>query len=201
MGRYSPHQGVCSCCKVELTPDNAYKNKKGFNGLDSKCKPCRKSYYYNYRQKPEVKARRSELQRKRWATDPEFREKRIAAMKSWEERNPERRLQYQQDWRSENREKYNGYSRKWRQANLQKDAEKSARRRAKMDTPLTPVEKAWLDLYYDEARRMTDETGIQYEVDHVKPIAKGGEHAPWNMQLLTGYENRVKGAKWHSAAA
>lgn len=201
MGRYSPHKGVCSCCKVELTPENAYKNKTGFNGLDSKCKPCRKSYDYNRRQKPEVKARRNELQQQRWATDPEFRKKQTAATKSWEERNPERLREYQQDWRSENREKCHEYSRKWRQANLQMDAEKSARRRAKMDTPLTPVEKAWLDLYYDETTRISDESGIPHQVDHVKPLAKGGEHAPWNMQILTAEDNLRKSDKWHSAAA
>ena len=68
-------------------------------------------------------------------------------------------------------------------------------------TELTPLEYEWLLFYYDEARRMTDETEIVHHVDHIKPIAKGGEHAPWNMQVLTAFDNLSKGAKWHSAAA
>lgn len=34
------------------------------------------------------------------------------------------------------------------------------------------------------------------EVDHIKPLAKGGEHVEENMQALCGHCNRSKGAKY-----
>ncbi len=34
-----------------------------------------------------------------------------------------------------------------------------------------------------------------FEVDHIKPLSKGGENTPNNLQLLTIKCNRIKGAK------
>jgi len=65
----------------------------------------------------------------------------------------------------------------------------------------TPV---WADLdaikqFYIEAQRLTKETGIQHEVDHVIPI-KGkfvsGLHVPANLQILTEKQNQTKNARF-----
>ena len=48
---------------------------------------------------------------------------------------------------------------------------------------------------YEDAKRLTEETGVKHEVDHVWPLSKGGPHLPWNLQVLTKDENRAKGAK------
>ena len=144
---------LCSSCDTKLTKENTYKNKFGYNGLDSKCKSCKIAYATN-----------------------------------WNKVSPKRRAIARKNNHLES-------------SRSRKAAHCSQRRARMRETELTPLEYEWLLFYYDEARRMTDVTGIQYDVDHVKPISRGGEHAPWNMQLLTGYENRVKGAKWHSEAA
>lgn len=47
---------------------------------------------------------------------------------------------------------------------------------------------------YAECRRISKETGIPHEVDHIIPIAKGGLHHQDNLQILTMNENRQKGA-------
>ena len=46
---------------------------------------------------------------------------------------------------------------------------------------------------YAECRKVSDETGIPYEVDHIIPIAKGGLHHQDNLQIITQKENRRKG--------
>ena len=49
--------------------------------------------------------------------------------------------------------------------------------------------------FYAEAKRLSIETGILHEVDHIYPISKGGKHHENNLQILTITENRSKGAK------
>jgi hypothetical protein len=52
-----------------------------------KCQPC---YKREYNQRPYVKAKKREVRKKRYATDPEFREKQREANRLWREKNPER---------------------------------------------------------------------------------------------------------------
>lgn len=49
--------------------------------------------------------------------------------------------------------------------------------------------------FYTEATRLTRETGIPHEVDHIYPVKSKtscGLHLPWNLQVLTRAENRKK---------
>lgn len=48
---------------------------------------------------------------------------------------------------------------------------------------------------YLEAKRLTQETGIPHEVDHIIPISRGGKHHEDNMRVVTAAENRRKGSK------
>ena len=43
--------------------------------------------------------------------------------------------------------------------------------------------------------KISCETGLPHEVDHIIPICKGGLHHPDNLQILTMEENRKKGGK------
>jgi 5-methylcytosine-specific restriction endonuclease McrA len=47
---------------------------------------------------------------------------------------------------------------------------------------------------YAECRKLSLETGIPHEVDHIIPIAKGGLHHQDNLQIITMNENRKKGS-------
>ena len=53
--------------------------------------------------------------------------------------------------------------------------------------------------FYIEAQRLTKETGIPHEVDHIIPI-KGklvsGLHVPANLQILTEKQNQIKNARY-----
>lgn len=61
----------------------------------------------------------------------------------------------------------------------------------------------WVDLtaiaaIYAEAARITAETGVVHEVDHIWPLAGRdacGLHVPWNLRVITAVENRTKGNK------
>lgn len=46
--------------------------------------------------------------------------------------------------------------------------------------------------FYREAERLTEETGIPHQVDHIIPINKGGLHHHTNLQVLTREENARK---------
>lgn len=61
--------------------------------------------------------------------------------------------------------------------------------------PCSEAEKLMIKYRYEDARRLSQETGVKHEVDHVWPLSKGGPHLPWNLQILTKDENREKGAK------
>jgi 5-methylcytosine-specific restriction endonuclease McrA len=57
------------------------------------------------------------------------------------------------------------------------------------------VDQAEILKFYTEASRLTRETGIQHEVDHIYPVKNKiscGLHVPWNLQILTRSENRKK---------
>lgn len=46
--------------------------------------------------------------------------------------------------------------------------------------------------FYILAKKLTEQTGIPHEVDHITPISKGGRHHENNLQILTQAENRKK---------
>lgn len=80
----------------------------------------------------------------------------------------------------------------------QRCAMQAARNAAKINaTPrwLTADHHAEIARIYADCRRETDETCVPHEVDHIIPL-RGidvcGLHVPWNLRVITAYENRRK---------
>ncbi len=54
------------------------------------------------------------------------------------------------------------------------------------------INKKKIQEFYKEAIRLTKETGIPYEVDHIIPLSKKGLHIETNLQVIPATENRKK---------
>lgn len=104
------------------------------------------------------------------------------------------------NWYEKNRERALGNGRAWRAKNPGRHAAIFTRRnrRSRRAAPRWLTLEQWqeIDALYAEARRLTKETGVRHEVDHVYPIQgknSCGLHVPWNLQIVTGSHNRKKG--------
>jgi hypothetical protein len=82
-------------------------------------------------------------------------------------------------------------------------ARNNKRRIAKIKRTPAWADNALINAFYDEARRLTDSTGIQHHVDHIIPLQGelvSGLHVETNLQVLTAHENMSKGNRYSPVA-
>jgi len=125
--------------------------------------------------------------------------------------------QKEQEYRSSTKEQMQAYSRQHYLENLDRYKERNrhhyqenkayyAEKCMRYHAAKLQATPAWLaesDLnemraIYLEAQRLTKETGILHDVDHIDPLQGKtvcGLHCPLNLQILTAPENRSKGNK------
>jgi hypothetical protein len=107
--------------------------------------------------------------------------------KKWLENNPQKAAFSRSNWSKKNRPKLN-----------MRDSKRRVNELKATLSWLTAIQKVQIQEMYDVALAKTIQTGIIHEVDHIHPL-KGenvcGLHVPWNLQVLTRYENRSKGNK------
>lgn len=119
-----------------------------------------------------------------------------AAEINYRKSNPEKRKGSCARYREQNPEAERERGKRWRAENKPRLAAKSAARRA-VRAQATPP---WADLaeiaaLYEEASRLTELTGKQWEVDHIIPLVHDlvcGLHCEGNLQVITATENRKK---------
>lgn len=99
------------------------------------------------------------------------------------EKTKEQRASYRRKHYLENREKYIF------QARVRKEQIKVAN----LD-PTADMKK--ISTFYLLAEKLTNDTGVKYCVDHIKPLSKGGKHHQNNLQVITVAENVIKSAKY-----
>lgn len=142
-------------------------------------------------------------------------------LREYRAKNREKQNAYQREWAKKNRDKRRAYEKAWREANPEKVAEMNkrggakwtkanpglvaarVRRRQAAKLQRTPpwADKEKIKALYVEAARLTKETGIPHEVDHVYPLQGefvSGLHVENNLQILTMSDNRSKGNKHES---
>lgn len=138
--------------------------------------------------------------------------------KAWREANPEKCAMYQKKWLSANKEKRRQIEMAWRARNPEKVKEMNrkagakwskenaaarnaitqARRTAKLQRNVAWANKELIRSFYEEAIRLSRETGVPHEVDHIYPLqgeTVSGLHVETNLQVIPKSANRSKGAR------
>lgn len=133
-------------------------------------------------QREGVKARRRELQKIRYAEVLKHDPAHIAA------RNIRTLL-----WAKENKDRANA-----------KTALRRAARRNALPSCLSDEDRLEMQLMYAVAQRVSLETGVPHEIDHIVPLTHAsvcGLHVPANLQLLSETANRAKANKFNEVQA
>ncbi len=176
---------------------------------------------YRAKNREKILAKNREYARKAQQTE-EGRAKKAAASRRHYLKHKERILarnqKYYKQYYAENTDKensrrkrhmdkhkdyYNEYHKWYRENNRGKFVAKSVRyeQRKECRTPswLTDSDHQEIEDFYTEAARLTDLTGIPFQVDHIIPL-KGkkvsGLHVPENLQILQYQENCRKSNKF-----
>jgi hypothetical protein len=149
------------------------------------CVQCNRIHAQGYNQRPEVKLRNNAKARSQYREKPPSEESKAIFreyMKGYCQR-PHIKDAHRRRMRSVT-------------------AERNARKLKATPPWLTDQHRAQIDAIYEEARRITEETGIKHEVDHIVPLKAVnpftgkrnacGLHVPWNLQILTRQANASK---------
>lgn len=144
-----------------------------------------------------VRAYKREL----YARNPEHRAYINERSREWREANPDRQAAYASAWAESNREKARAIKSAWEKRNPDAVRERTRRARARRrDAAVTAFTIDQL------AARLSMFSGCWVcgggwsEVDHVKPLAKGGLHCLSNLRPICLSCNRRKSDRWPFAA-
>ena len=147
----------------------------------------RRAYYLAHREQEKEKARKY-YHKNRKERIKKSRERYLKNIKS--------RQRYARTRYLNNLEKMRNQSKAW--AALNKDrrrASKACYRASKMMATPWWIDRDELKKFYKKAIEKTRKTGIKFHVDHIWPL-RGinfcGLHVPWNLQIITDYENMSK---------
>jgi len=114
----------------------------------------------------------------------------------WREANRERERERGRKWREENPERKRGQVRKWSEINPGKvNANTAKRRAAKKQAIASWADHNKIKEIYKECTRLTKETGVKHQVDHIYPLQNKymcGLHVENNLQILSAIENTIK---------
>lgn len=164
---------ICQKCKQEKPLSAFGKHSSNRDGLQYRCKLCRKedaSLYFK-------------------SLPQEERQRRLQKKREWKSENIDRVKSYQSMWYKKNRGKRNAYQ-------MKREAQKDLR------TPkwLTQQHFKEMQLFYEMAALLETVFPWKQHVDHIVPLqgkTVSGLHVPWNLQILSAKANIQKGNKYN----
>ena len=137
----------------------------------------------------------------------------IIRLKLYKERNKQKIDEYHKNYRQENKQKQkthfakyynkdkkNSVNRvlKWAKENPEKHNEIIAQRRSQKKhgiISLSKEQRKIMRCFYKQADRLEKRFGLQFHVDHIIPLSKGGLHIPTNLQVLPARLNLKKNSR------
>ena len=170
----------CRTCSTDKPSSEFYPTYR------TQCKAC-------------LKAKAAPMQAEKRAYVKRYREANRDKVKAWYRNNREYVNEWMRDW-FKNKPEMRVRARKRAMAYYRKHPHKfrayaAAREAAQIRATPAWANRAAIEVFYREAARLTRETGILHEVDHVVPLRSRvvcGLHCEWNLQILTKDENRMK---------
>lgn len=167
----------CNCCQTTKPVSEFYPTYK------TQCRPC-------------LQAKALLKRDEKLAYQREWRAKNPDAFARWREENIDRVRENWTRWSAENKARraasYAAWARKNRDRVNALDAKRNA---AKAKATPSWADPAAIRAIYREAARLTQETGVRHEVDHIYPLRGRmvcGLHCEANLQVLTKAENQRK---------
>ena len=188
-------QKTCTVCNESKPLDDFPITSKKRGGRRTRCKPCHRAINAKWRAGNPEKQKISE---KRWRDNnvDKSREK----VRCWRDANRARFNENAKRYQQENAERCRELVARWRRKNPAKVNAQGMRRYAgKLKAVPSWVELATLSRIYEEARQLSQDTGIQHHVDHIVPLQSKfvcGLHCQANLQIITAEENRRKNNRW-----
>ena len=194
---------TCTKCK-EIKPMEAFStNSAAIDGKHSWCRACvnmqRKQNKEKYALTQAAYRKNNPEKIKQWKmaerSKPGYKERKSARDKAYRIKMGKVLLQKKRDYVTKNREKVKVGKKQEYEKHKQAYIARAYQRLHNIKC-LTPpdADKKQIQSFYVEAKRLSVETGIKHEVDHILPISKGGLHHQDNLQVLPWIENRKKGS-------
>ncbi len=188
----------CTKCQEWRTLDRFYADTRNSSGYRADCKDCHKAQVRQRQADPRNHAAYLEYQA---AYRTRHRAKARAVTAAYRAANPGRVQAAQAAYlaRPENQETARRRAREFRIANPDRRAEYERRRRAfKRASVIGFITPAMLEakFAYWGNRCWMCESPDDLQVEHVKPLSKGGAHILANLRPACGTCNRTKSARW-----
>jgi len=193
---------ICSKCGKEKSVEafgKYFDNRDGKYYYKSKCKICLKEYqkqwYENNKEhrKEYCRNNKESISKAAKLSRKKHKERYNEYMSQWYKDNKGSYKQRYQD----NKEYMTEQHKRYRKNNKAKINALTAKRRSiKRNQTLDNIDKEKIMSIYQIAHEMAAEYGVEYQVDHIKPLSKGGLHHEDNLQILSRSLNLKKASKW-----
>jgi len=157
---------------------------------NKRCVLCNRLCENRRRADPVQRAARKEYDRQRWILK---REQIQARVRAYNAKNAERLAEMKRAYWVANFDRLKERRKEWVEKNRHVIRELNAARKKQIVRATPPwVDRSAIREVYEEADRLTADTGILHHVDHIVPLQGEtvcGLHVPWNLRAIPWVEN------------